>query len=91
MRKQTLSVISAIALIGLGGCASNDSDVLQAQVDQLQSEIKRLNNLSNDAASAAKNADRKAEMAMDEAVKAQQMARDSDEKAQRMFERCCGK
>lgn len=91
MRKHIIAVLSAVAFVGLGGCASNNSDALQAQVDQLQSEIKRLNNLSNDAASAAKSADRKADMAMDEAQKAQQMARDSEEKAQRMFERCCGK
>lgn len=91
MKKRYVYVISSVVFLGLSGCASNNTDVLQAQVDQLQSEVKRLNSLSNDAVSAAKSADRKAEMAMDEAQKAQQMARDSDEKAQRMFERCCGK
>jgi murein lipoprotein len=91
MKKLYLPVISAAVLLGLGGCASNNSDPLQAQIDQLQSEVKRLNNLSNEAVAEAKSAGEKADMAMDEAVKAQQMARDSEEKAERMFERCCGK
>ncbi|WP_088328503.1 Lpp/OprI family alanine-zipper lipoprotein [Lacimicrobium sp. SS2-24] len=91
MKKHLITMISLAAVMSLGGCASNNSDALQAQVDQLQSEMNRLKSKVSENGTAVKAAQRQADMATSEAKKAQQMASDNDERAKRMFERCCNK